>query len=110
MHLADAGRRLPKSVQLHPQKLYAAKVSPAQFLPPPSRKPIGLAHPDRPLFFLCLPPRTQRLRIRGDLDRAWLALRVLSQEREKLELAGRRGSEGGRGLGDQAGLPVRAKL
>ncbi|BGP58370.1 hypothetical protein JCM8202_001871 [Rhodotorula sphaerocarpa] len=52
----------------------------------------------------------KRLHIRGDLDRAWLALRVLSQEREKLELAGRRGSEEGRGLGDQAGSPVRAKL
>lgn len=28
---------------------------------------------------------TQRLTIRGDLDRAYLALRVLSQEREKLD-------------------------
>lgn len=28
---------------------------------------------------------TQRLAVRGDLDRAYLALRVLSQEREKLD-------------------------
>lgn len=56
----------------------------------------ALSEPGRAQPFACVPSQartsdthsqlsTQRLTVRGDLDRAYLALRVLSQEREKLD-------------------------